>query len=451
MGTPLHIVSLGCARNDVDSEELAGRFAAAGFDLVDQAEQAEVVVVNTCGFIESAKAESIDEILSAAELKKDGRVRTVVATGCLAERYGADLAASLPEADAVIGFDGYDQIGESVRQVMAGRPIKPHQPADRRQLLPVAPAERIASFPVWLPRNRVRLDNSPMAPLKIAAGCDRRCAFCAIPSFRGAFQSRQVDDIVREAVWLGQHGVKELFLVSENTTSYGKDRGLGLESLLGELSQIEEIERIRLSYLQPAQVRPSLIEAVAHTGKVAPYFDLPFQHASPEVLRRMRRFGDAESFLGLLSQIRAVLPQAGIRSNFIVGFPGETDADVTCLIDFLGEAELDAVGVFPYSDEEGTEAAGLDGHLDDDEITARTREVSIVADTVTALRAQDRIGQIVSVLVESNHDGWTGHAGQQGPEDGGCLLVGDVGGVQVGDLVTGQIVDSDGVDWIVTL
>ena len=456
--TTLHIVSLGCARNEVDSEELAARFSDAGFDLVDSSDQAEVVVVNTCGFIEAAKAESIDEIIEAARLKQDGTVRTVIAAGCMAERYGRELADSLTEADAVIGFDGYDDIAATVRKVMAGGRVATPEPRDRRLLLPVSPAQRIdpAKIPPWVPSRRTRLTGAPMAPLKIASGCDRKCAFCAIPSFRGSFQSRLPSDIVREASWLVTQDVRELFLVSENTTSYGKDLpgSQPLESLLRELDKIDGVDWIRLSYLQPAEVRPSLIEAVASTDHVVEYFDLPFQHASAPVLRRMRRFGDADSFLGLLGQIRDVLPQAGIRTNVIVGFPGETEEDVEILKQFLGKANLDAVGVFPYSDEEGTEGAGLDGHLDDDEILARADDVAAYADTVTSMRAEDRIGEQAEVLIESCEKGlYAGRSRGQGPEDGRAYIrTSDrTQPHKVGEIVTGTIYGTDGVDWLVDI
>ncbi len=455
--TTVHVVSLGCARNEVDSEELAARFAEGGFRLVERPDQAEVVVVNTCGFIEAAKRESIDEILDLARLKETGRLRKVVAVGCLAERYGRELAGSLPEADAVIGFDGYEGIADTIRRLMAGAKVEAPVPRDRRRLLPLAPIERQEADPAglapWLPSRRTRLSGAPMAPLKIASGCDRRCAFCAIPAFRGAFRSRPVADIVAEAAWLAGQGVKEVFLVSENTTSYGKDWGdrRALESLLGALDQVEGLDRIRLSYLQPAEMRPSLIEAMAASPKVAPYFDLPFQHASGPLLRRMRRFGDATSFLGLLDQVRAALPEAGIRSNVIVGFPGETEADLAVLTDFLGEAGLDAVGVFPYSDEEGTEGASLDGHLDEAEIMARVGDVAAFVDTVTSVRAQERIGLRVEVLVESVEAGRAGgRAGQQGPEDGRAEVEGRAGDWMVGRMVRGRIVATDGVDWRVS-
>ena len=364
-------MTLGCARNDVDSEELAGRLEAGGFRLVEDAADAETVVVNTCGFVEAAKKDSVDTLLAAADLKasadQGGRAQAVVAVGCLAERYGAELADSLPEADAVLGFDDYPDIAERLRSILAGERPHPHTPQDRRRLLPISPAERVDAAthqPGHDPQGaRRRLDTGPMAPLKLASGCDRRCTFCAIPAFRGSFVSRRPSDVLTEARWLASQGVRELFLVSENSTSYGKDLGdlRLLETLLPELAGIDGVERVRVSYLQPAEMRPGLVAAIAGTPGVAPYFDLSFQHASGPVLRRMRRFGDGEAFLGLLEQARALAPQAGARSNFIVGFPGETEHDLELLCDFLTHARLDAVGVFGYSDEDGTAAADFDG------------------------------------------------------------------------------------------
>ena len=242
-----------------------------------------------------------------------------------------------------------------------------------------------------------------MAPLKLASGCDRRCSFCAIPSFRGSFVSRRPSDVLAEAQWLATQGVRELFLVSENSTSYGKDLGdlRLLETLLPELAAIDGVERVRVSYLQPAETRPGLVEAIATTPGVAPYFDLSFQHASATVLRRMRRFGDPESFLGLLERIRGHAPEAGVRSNVIVGFPGETEDDLQTLCDFLVEARMDVTGVFGYSDEDGTEAASYDGKLDEDEVRARAEHVTALVEELNAQRAEERIGEVVEVLVES--------------------------------------------------
>jgi MiaB/RimO family radical SAM methylthiotransferase len=348
----------------------------------------------------------------------------------------------------------------------------PHTPSDRRRLLPITPTERDASTisvpghqvevadvtdigagaPASGPRAvRRRLDAGPMAPLKLASGCDRRCSFCAIPSFRGSFGSRRPSDVLQEGQWLATQGVKELFLVSENSTSYGKDLGdlRLLETLLPELSGIDGIDRVRVSYLQPAETRPGLIEAIADTPGVVPYFDLSFQHASADVLRRMRRFGDPESFLDLLERIRVLAPEAGVRSNVIVGFPGESEDDLQVLCDFLEAARMDVTGVFGYSDEDGTEAASYGGKLDEDEVRARTEHVTALVEELNAQRAEERIGETVSVLVESLEDGTVeGRAAHQGPEVDGTTTLTGAGQVRVGDVVTAVVTATDGVDLI---
>ena len=494
-GRTVALITLGCARNDVDSEELAGRLAAEGWSLVEDPAAAEVAVVNTCGFVDAAKKDSIDTLLSAADLKGNGVTKAVVAVGCLAERYGVQLADELPEADAVLGFDHYQQIGDRLRTILSGGHVASHTPSDRRKLLPLTPVERagaavsvpghgthshaapagrvvgsgtlsdsgIADLPEGIapasgPRTlRRRLGDGPSAALKLASGCDRRCSFCAIPSFRGAFLSRRPADILAEARWLAEQGVREIVLVSENSTSYGKDLGdiRLLETLLPELAAIDGLDWIRVSYLQPAEMRPTLIDAMAATPKVVPYFDLSFQHSAPEVLRRMRRFGDTERFLGLLASIREKLPLAGARSNFIVGFPGESEADYKELEGFLTEARLDAIGVFGYSDEDGTEAADFDGKLDQDEIDERAARLSALAEELTAQRAAERIGERIEVLVErvETAAGGTeveGRAAQQGPEtDGSVRLVGPAAaGLRVGAMISAVVVDSDGVDLV---
>ncbi len=242
---------------------------------------------------------------------------------------------------------------------------------------------------------RRRLDSGPVASVKLASGCDRRCTFCAIPSFRGSFISRRPSDVLGETRWLADQGVKEVMLVSENNTSYGKDLGdiRLLETLLPELAAVEGIERVRVSYLQPAEMRPGLIDVLTSTPGVVPYFDLSFQHSAPGVLRAMRRFGDTERFLDLLDAIRAKAPEAGVRSNFIVGFPGESEDDLAELERFLSAARLDAIGVFGYSDEDGTEAASYDGKLDEDVVAARLARVSRLAEELTSQRAEERLGE----------------------------------------------------------
>jgi ribosomal protein S12 methylthiotransferase RimO len=484
-------VTLGCARNEVDSEELAARLTASGWDLTSAAE-ASVVLVNTCGFIQAAKQESIDELLSAA----DSGVK-VAAVGCLAERYGSDLAAELPEAQ-ILSFDDYGDIGARLDDVLAGRRRPAHAARDRRKLLPITPADRQSSraghapAPHPAPHDgppphhdlpphvshanlasqaapdlgevapwvgsaapgsgvfRRRLSGGVVAPLKIASGCDRRCSFCAIPSFRGAFVSRRPPEILAEARWLAASGVRELLLVSENSTSYGKDLGnlRLLEEVLPDLAAIDGIDRVRISYLQPAEVRPGLIDVIAATPGVAPYFDLSFQHASGRVLRAMRRFGDRERFGALLDQIREKSPQAGVRSNFIVGFPGETTADLKELELFLASAGLDAIGIFGYSDEDGTEAAGLGGQLDDKEISRRVEDFADLAEELMAQRAADRVGETVDVLIEADSgDGsFEGRAAHQAPEVDGVTTVRAERPLAAGDMVRALVTSSDGVD-----
>jgi len=460
MSRTVAIVTMGCARNEVDSEELAGRLAADGWTLVSDVEAAEVAVVNTCGFIESAKKDSIDALLEANSLKGHGKTRAVVAVGCMAERYGQELAKALPEADGILGFDDYQDISARLQSIVSGNAHTPHVPRDRRSLLPIAPADRPAARQEAINESyasslgaggslfRKRLGNAPWAPLKIASGCDRRCSFCAIPYFRGSFISRKPTEIIEEGKWLAQNGVSELFLVSENTTSYGKDLGdlKLMEKILPEFAAIDGVERVRLSYLQPAEMRPSLLQAMIETEKIAPYFDLSFQHTSPTVLHRMRRFGDSEKFLHLISQIRALSPEAGIRSNFIVGFPGETQADFDELADFISAAKLDAIGIFGYSDEDNTEALELVDKVDEDVIRQRVESLSSLADEMVSLRASARIGENVRVLIE-DRELQEGRAAHQGPEvDGTTSFIGS--DFEVGQYVDAVIIDSMGADLV---
>jgi ribosomal protein S12 methylthiotransferase RimO len=456
------LVTLGCARNEVDSEELAARLTDGGWVVSTDATGADVVVVNTCGFVAEAKRESIDTLLAAT-----GSGAKVVATGCLAERYGRELADILPEADAVLGFDHYPDIAARLAAIAAGETIEAHTPRDRRTLLPITPTQRPAAAvslpghgsatddlkgaPAHLRVLRRRLDRGPVASLKLASGCDRRCSFCAIPSFRGAFVSRPPEEILAEAEWLAGTGVRELVLVSENSTSYGKDLGdqRALDKLLPQLAATEGIVRVRVSYLQPAELRPGLIEAIAATEGVAPYFDLSFQHSSEAVLRRMRRFGSTDRFLDLLASVRALAPDAGARSNVIVGFPGESRADVAELERFLNAARLDAIGVFGYSDEDGTEAITLDGKVSKATIKRRYERIAALAESLCAQRAEERVGSEIEVLVdEVGPRSVEGRAAHQAPEiDGSTTLSGGtVADLRPGDLVRAKVTGSAGVD-----
>ena len=455
------LVTLGCGRNEVDSEELAGRLAADGWQIVPESDDADVALVNTCGFVDAAKKDSIDTLLAAGDGSVGGRRPAVVAVGCLAERYGEQLAEALPEA-TVLGFDDYPDISARLHGVLNGAPHRPHTPRDRRTLLPIAPADRPSAVisrpdlpdgvaPATGPRPlRMRLGDGPTAPLKLASGCDRRCSFCAIPTFRGSFVSRPTAELLAEAQWLAEQGVRELVLVSENSTSYGKDLGdlRLLESLLPPLASIDGIARVRVSYLQPAELRPGLVEVIAGTPGVSAYFDLSFQHASPGVLRRMRRFGDTERFLDLIASIRTAAPTAGIRSNVIVGFPGESEDDLTELERFLVAARLDVVGVFGYSDEEGTEAATMSDKLPPDLVHDRVDRVSRLVEELVAQRAEDRVGEAVEVLVERVEAGEVeGRADHQGPEVDGSTQLLDTSAA-VGDLVVASVVESRGADLV---
>ncbi len=446
------LVSLGCARNEVDSEELAGRLAYGGWTVTDDSAAADLIVVNTCGFIDAAKKDSIDTLLAAADTGAK-----VVAVGCLAERYGSELAEALPEVAAVLGFDAYPDIAARLDHVAAGYPIAAHRPRDRRTLLPVTPAYRPAATAdvavpghAWVPSARRRTDDAPTAYLKLASGCDRRCTFCAIPSFRGAFVSRPPTEVLAEARWLAETGVRELVLVSENSTSYGKDFGdtRALEKLLAQLAVIDGVQRVRLTYLQPAELRPSLLAAIAGTPHVAPYFDLSFQHASPPILRAMKRFGSTEAFLDLLARIRDLAPDAGVRSNVIVGFPGETEDDVAELERFVTEARLDALGVFGYSDEDGTVAASLGRKLPDHVIRERVARIAALADELVAQRAEDRVGDHVEVMVDAvDDDVVVGRAAHQGPDvDSTTCLVGDLADLRPGSFCAAVVIASDGAD-----
>ncbi|MDG4823687.1 30S ribosomal protein S12 methylthiotransferase RimO [Asanoa sp. WMMD1127] len=462
------LLTLGCARNEVDSEELAARLHGGGWDVTTDGEGADVVLVNTCGFVEKAKHDSIQTLLAAADTGAK-----VVAAGCMAERYGKELADSLPEAQAVLGFDDYPDIAARLDAVLAGETIDAHVPRDRRELLPLTPVARRAAAVVQpghgpivdehTPAHlrgvlRRRLDRGPVASLKLASGCDRRCTFCAIPAFRGAFVSRTPDELLAEAEWLAGTGVRELVLVSENSTSYGKDLGdpRALEKLLPQLAAVPGIVRVRASYLQPAETRPGLVEAIATTPGVAPYFDLSFQHSSEPVLRRMRRFGSTARFLELLASARSLTPSLGARSNFIVGFPGETRGDFDELVRFLTEARLDAIGVFDYSDEDGTEAAGFADKVKTATIKRRYDKLSALADELCSQRAEERVGGFVDVLVDTVADGVVeGRGEHQAPEvDGSTTLVApadgsvDLAALVPGDLVRARVTASEGVDLV---
>ena len=381
-----HLVTLGCPKNDVDSEKLVGLLGADGYDATDDPEAADLLVVNTCAFIGEARQESIDTILGLADLKADGA--RLVVTGCMAERYGDELTEAMPEIDLVAGFGhdlvdaGHDHGGATpspTTMVSIGR--KPAAPLPDFDLLN-------------LPRPK---SSRPWAYVKVAEGCDRACGFCAIPSFRGPQRSRSIDTILAE---VDQLDVKEIVLVAQDLAAFGRDQGQGERAIVPLVRAVSErVERTRLLYLYPSDLTDGLIDVICETG--VPYFDLSLQHVSRPLVRRMRRWGDGEKFLTRIGDIRAREPEAAFRSNFIVGYPGETEEDHDALLQFVEEAEVDWCGFFAYSPEDGTYAVDLDEQVPESLMHDRLAELRELQDGITAAKRDRLLGREVEVLVDS--------------------------------------------------
>ncbi|HEY8092903.1 MAG TPA: 30S ribosomal protein S12 methylthiotransferase RimO [Acidimicrobiales bacterium] len=416
-----YIETLGCPKNQVDSDKLVGTLLADGLVATDDPAAADLVVVNTCAFIEDARQESIDTILALDERRRQGA--RLVVTGCMAERYGEELAAALPEVDAVRGF------GVPVTLGRRGTPTGGSTAAP-----PPVPSLDLLN----LPRPR---SSAPWAYVKIAEGCDRSCGFCAIPSFRGPQRSRDVASILAE---VDQLEVKEIVLVAQDLASYGKDRPgeLGAGAIVPLVRAVaQRVERTRLLYLYPSDLTDELIDVVGQSG--VPYYDLSLQHVSKRLLRRMRRWGDGDRFLRRIADIRARYPEAAFRSNFIVGYPGETEADHDELLAFVESAQLDWCGFFAYSQEDGTYAAGLDGAVPKDLMHERLAELRGRQDEITAARRDDLIGARLRVLVDAPGVG-RGH--REAPEIDGIVQVPD--SLTVGDVHEVLVVDALGPDLV---
>ena len=408
-------LSLGCPKNLVDGEVMLGIARDAGHEIITEASGADVLVVNTCAFIDSAKQESVDAILEMAALKRDGKCSRLVVTGCLAERYRHDLQKEIPEIDAVLGTGEIPEIltalGDgrpALRSPEAAVPLRffsksalaaTTPSADR----PTPSAERPAPDYLY-DATTPRLLTTPkhFAYVKVAEGCDYTCAFCIIPTLRGAYRSRTADSIVREARSLAERGVRELLLISQDTTFYGIDRGErgGLARLLRELNAIDGLEWIRLLYLYPTTITDDVLAAMAECEKVCRYVDLPLQHASADVLRRMRRPGNREAYDKLLARIRRHLPDVTLRTTFIVGFPGETEQDFDDLMDFVRDTQFDHVGVFTYSHEEDTRAYAMTDDVPAATKAARRDRLMKLQKQIVAARLKARIGSTISVMVD---------------------------------------------------
>jgi ribosomal protein S12 methylthiotransferase len=403
-----HLVTLGCPKNEVDSEKLVGQLGADGFDATDDPDQADLLVVNTCAFIGEARQESIDTILALAEHKGAGA--RLVVTGCMAERYGDELSEAMPEIDLVAGFghaldDHHDHEATPASTATAGSTAVE---IGRKPSLP--------TFDLLnLPRPR---STRPWAYVKVAEGCDRACGFCAIPSFRGPQRSRPIDVILDEVEALD---AKEIVLVAQDLAAYGRDQGVGERSIVPLVQAVSErVARTRLLYLYPSDLTDGLIDAICATG--VPYFDLSLQHVSPPLVRRMRRWGNGEKFLRRITDIRAREPEAAFRSNFIVGYPGETEDDHDELLRFVEEAEVDWCGFFAYSPESGTYAADLDGQVDEELVSERLAELRELQDGITARKRDELLGSRVEVLVDTPG---TARSHREAPEIDGVIGVPD--------------------------
>lgn len=352
MSTRVGMVSLGCPKNQVDAEHMLFDLKKQGFEIVSDAGLSDVVVVNTCGFIESAKQEAIDTILEFCTLKKEGRIKAVICTGCLAERYKEEVLKEIPELDAVIGIGSNEKLCDVIRDVLCNN--KSVCEFDAKYKLPLEGGRIISTQPFY-------------AYLKIAEGCDNCCTYCAIPSIRGKFRSRRIEDIVAEAKWLAEHGVVEIVVIAQDTTRYGEDLygESKLPQLLRELCKIDGLKWIRTLYAYPERISDELIETIRNEEKLVKYLDIPLQHCNGQILKKMNRHGDRETLVGLISKIRREIPDIIIRTTLIAGFPGETEEQFEELVDFVKEVEFERLGCFAYSAEEGTAAAKLDGQLDE--------------------------------------------------------------------------------------
>ncbi|HLK16790.1 MAG TPA: 30S ribosomal protein S12 methylthiotransferase RimO [Fimbriimonadaceae bacterium] len=441
MATPgkpnVRIVTLGCAKNEVDSEEIAGVLSDAGFG-VDGLATADVTVINTCGFLEASKRESIEAIREAVADKRKGKTGRVVVAGCLAQRMGAELARLAPGADAYIGVGQMNRFADIVRDVQSRA----------TQLIDIQPPHhRWAAV-----ESRARPGHPWSAYLKLSEGCDHKCTFCTIPSFRGPHQSKPIERVLAEAEHLAKHGAIELNLIAQDVTQYGFDlyKRFTLPDLLRELDAVEGVEWIRLLYFYPNRLTDDVIDALANLPKVLPYVDIPLQHAHPEVLRRMRRPWDGERYLRLFEKLRAAVPEVAIRSTFIVGFPGETEAEFQYLLDFVAAARMDRVGAFTYSREPGTPSHDMEGQVPFRAKRERYARLMELQQGISLAKNQAWIGRDLTVLIEESRDGWlVGRSFRDAPEIDGLVYL--EGESPLGSLVRARVSSAEPYDLVGTL
>ncbi len=427
-------VSLGCPKNLVDSEVMLGALSRQGYSITAQKEDADVIVVNTCGFIDSAKKESIDTILEMAELKTQGNCKKLVVAGCLAERYRSEIQKEIPEIDFIFGPDELGRVLEAVQ--LDSSAASPDVSAISIDALYTS--TEVPTIP------RILTTPSYMAYLKISEGCDHVCTFCAIPGFRGRFRSRSLADLVAESRRLAEQGVRELVIVSQDTMAYGKDIGLsnGIVTLLRELVKIDGLKWVRFLYCYPNMVSDDLVRLVAEEDRLCKYFDIPYQHASRGVLERMKRGGHRGIYERQIEAIRKLMPQAGLRTSFIVGFPGESENDFAEILTFMKNVEFDNVGVFLYSDEEGTGAFELDGKVQRRVATRRRNQVMKEQAGISTNKLRGMVGRTAEVLLEGPAEEsdllLQGRMETQAPDIDGHVLINDVPDVQEGNRIQRQ-------------
>ena len=433
MSKKVGMISLGCPKNQIDAEIMLKKLVDADYLLVNETDQAEIVIVNTCGFIEDAKREAIDTILEMADLKEDGIIEKILVTGCLAERYADEIFAEIPEVDGVIGLGANVDIVSICDSLYEA-------------------SEPVSSFPDKenLPLDGGRILTTPeyTAYLKIAEGCSNRCSYCAIPSIRGDFRSRQFEDVIDEAKMLCEKGVKELILVAQDTTKYGEDLygESKLPDLLDELNKIEGLAWIRLLYCYPDRVTDALIDAIARNEKVCNYIDIPMQHADGEVLKLMNRKGDKESLLALVNKLRNKIPDIVIRTTFITGFPGESEDAFTTLSEFVNEAQLDRVGCFAYSREEGTPAYDFDNQVDPEVAAERAEAIMTQQYTIADNKLDECMGKTFDVLVEGYDpytDSYYGRTYMDAPDIDNNVILTSGYRIDDGDIVPVEIFDKN--------
>ena len=439
-------VSLGCPKNLVDSEVMMGTLQQAGYEITNSAEDAETVVVNTCGFIESAKQESIDAIIEATRLKAEGKAKRVVVAGCLVERYRDDLMKELPEVDAFIGTNEVTRILEAADEKTSFRSLP---------LLPIG--NKTATYLYDFDTPRFRATQSHTAFIKIAEGCDRPCAFCSIPSMRGSFRSRRFGSIIEEARDLAKQGVKEVVLIAQDSSRYGEDLGEvdALAALIRALGEIDELEWIRIMYAYPTHISDAFLSAIAETRKAVKYLDMPLQHASRNVLKLMKRGGTRESLERLIARVRERVPGITIRTTFITGFPGETEEDFEELMTFVRNCRFDNVGVFTYSDEEGTPAFDLPNKVDPK--TAKQRRTRLMKEQAKISKQLNKakIGEIFQVMFEGLSEEsdllFQGRLQGQAQEIDGYILINDMPEdlkPQIGDIYNLRITEAHEYDLV---